>query len=583
MSSRVGVILADRSLSVRAVLRRLLEQASEIEVIADSDDGREVVRLAAEKTPAAIILDLDLPSLSGRALIKRITAGGRVPIFVLTPKQNHQSTRAAMSLHSLGVVAVFPKPESPSEWNALGKALCEAVRHLGSEPWGGRGVAPEPDETSVISRELRYVAVGASTGGPGAIFELLAGLGRIAFDVAGTVAQPLPSGEVTVKNGTFEQFVAGTLIENLDLSATVDRAQIIKITLSGNDGGTGRISGDGSANLSDLAGKPIEVTVKFDQATLVRRDDVTASATGSVGFSGTATRGRLAGKITTDRVDVRLVNKLPPSVVTLDVTEVNAKGEPRSGKEAAKPAEPSQIDLDLTVDLPKQVYVNGRGLESEWSGSFRITGTTGTPIVEGSLSVERGQVTFAGKRFELTKGVVTLDGGTEIEPRIDIVAEYTQDDFTANITIAGKASDPKLTLSSSPPLPQEEILPRVLFGKNASQLSALEAAQLAIAVQGLTSGGPGVAETLLSGVQDTLGINVLSVESAGEDGQGTALRAGKHIGDRVYVETVQGTQPGSTSYRVEVKIIDNLSAISSVGQGTEDASGFLGLQWKYRY
>ena len=178
MSSRVGVILADRSLSVRAVLRRLLEQASEIEVVADSDDGREVVRLAAEKTPAAIVLDLDLPSLSGRALVKRITAGGRVPIFVLTPKSSHDNTRATMSLHNLGVVAVFPKPESPSEWDALGQALREVVRHLGSESGRGKTVTPESDDTPVIGRELRYVAIGASTGGPGAIFELLAALGR---------------------------------------------------------------------------------------------------------------------------------------------------------------------------------------------------------------------------------------------------------------------------------------------------------------------------------------------------------------------------------------------------------------------
>jgi len=222
-------------------------------------------------------------------------------------------------------------------------------------------------------------------------------------------------------------------------------------------------------------------------------------------------------------------------------------------------------------------------LESEWGGSFRITGTTGAPLVEGSLSVIRGQFTFSGKRFELTRGVISLDGGKEIEPRIDIVATYTQGDFTATISVSGMASDPKLVLSSSPPLPQSEILPRVLFGKNASQLSALEAAQLAIAVQGLTSGGGGVADNLLSSVQNTLGIDVLSVESTGEDGQDAALRAGKHIGDRVYVETVQGTQPGSTSYRVEVKIIDNLSAVSTVGQGTEDTSGFFGLQWQHRY
>lgn len=178
MSARVRVILADRSPSVRAVLRRLLEQSPEIEVVADSDDGREVVHLAAEKRPAAIILDLDLPSLSGRALVKRITAGARIPIFVLTPKRSHEDTRTAMSLHNLGVVAVFPKPEVPSEWNALGQTLGEAVRHVGSASGDGIGVASEPDDTPVISRDLRYVAVGASTGGPGAVYELLAALGR---------------------------------------------------------------------------------------------------------------------------------------------------------------------------------------------------------------------------------------------------------------------------------------------------------------------------------------------------------------------------------------------------------------------
>ena len=178
MRARVTVLVADRSLSVRAVLRRLLEQAPEIEVVADSDDGREVVRLAAEKKPAAIILDLDLPSLSGRALVKRITAGGRIPIFVLTPKRSHEDTRTAISLHNLGVVAVFPKPEVPSEWNTLGQTLSEAVRHVGSESGDGKGVSSEPDDIPVISRKLRYVAVGASTGGPGAVYELLAALGR---------------------------------------------------------------------------------------------------------------------------------------------------------------------------------------------------------------------------------------------------------------------------------------------------------------------------------------------------------------------------------------------------------------------
>lgn len=172
------VIVADRSLAVRAVLRRLLEQTPGIEVVADSDDGNEVVRLIAEKTPAAVILDLDLPSLNGRALIQRISAGARIPIFVLTPKRSHENTRIAMSLHSLGVVAVFPKPESPNEWTDLGRTLSEAMRHVGTDSRDGKVAVPQPDDTPLISRELRYVAVGASTGGPGAACELLAALGR---------------------------------------------------------------------------------------------------------------------------------------------------------------------------------------------------------------------------------------------------------------------------------------------------------------------------------------------------------------------------------------------------------------------
>ncbi|MFC2144381.1 chemotaxis protein CheB [Acidobacteriota bacterium] len=192
MSAGVSVILADRSPSVRAVLRRLLEQAPEIEVVADSDDGLEVVRLAAEKAPAAIVLDLDLPSLGGRALVKRITAGARIPIFVLTPRRNRENTRTAMSLQNLGVVAVFPKPESPSEWNALGQTLAEAVRQVESAPGDGNGVSSDPDDTPTISRELRYVAVGASTGGPGAMYELLAALGRrtrVGFAVVQHIAE----------------------------------------------------------------------------------------------------------------------------------------------------------------------------------------------------------------------------------------------------------------------------------------------------------------------------------------------------------------------------------------------------------
>ena len=178
MSGSARVLVADRSQSIRSVLRRLLEAAPGIKVIADVADGREAARLALEKNPMAIVLDLDLPSLSGKELVERITAGSRVPIFVLAPRRNTASAKVAMGLSNLGVAAVFHKPETPKEWKTLGRILSEAVRQVGPRLTDSSGTVSEADNTPVIGRELRYVAIGASTGGPGAIFDLLAAIGR---------------------------------------------------------------------------------------------------------------------------------------------------------------------------------------------------------------------------------------------------------------------------------------------------------------------------------------------------------------------------------------------------------------------
>jgi len=211
---RAKVLIADRSLSVRAVLRRLLEETTGIEVVADAADGAETVRLVVEKAPNAVILDLDLPSLSGRPLVERITTRTQIPIFVLTPKRSHRNTRIAMSLYNLGVVAVFPKPETPEEWTSLGKTLSEAVGHVGSVAVDGKSALCEPDNTPVVSRELRYVAVGASTGGPGAIYELLTTLnGRARVGVA--VVQHIAEG--------FEGALAEWLAVELGMDVAVAR------------------------------------------------------------------------------------------------------------------------------------------------------------------------------------------------------------------------------------------------------------------------------------------------------------------------------------------------------------------------
>ncbi len=172
------IVLGDRSLSVRAVLRRLLQTDGRLSVVGEAADGNELLGTIRECKPDIVILDLDLPNLGGRRLAQAIWEEWRLPIFAVAPRQHSEITRAAFGSHHLGVIAVFPKPDVPEEWVELGRTLGEAVLNVVVEPSGDEEVENGTDDTPVVGRNLRFIAVGASTGGPGAIFDLLQAMGN---------------------------------------------------------------------------------------------------------------------------------------------------------------------------------------------------------------------------------------------------------------------------------------------------------------------------------------------------------------------------------------------------------------------
>ena len=98
----------------------------------------------------------------------------------------------------------------------------------------------------------------------------------------------------------------------------------------------------------------------------------------------------------------------------------------------------------------------------------------------------------------------------KIDPTLDFTAQTTAADATATLHITGFADAPQFDLSSTPPLPQDEILARLLFGESASQLTVLQVAQIGAALatlSGVGGGGPNP----LAKVQKALGLDRLSV------------------------------------------------------------------------
>ncbi|MBE0529912.1 MAG: translocation/assembly module TamB domain-containing protein [Rhodospirillales bacterium] len=397
----------------------------------------------------------------------------------------------------------------------------------------------------------------------------------LAANFSGSLSDPRAEGHLRIEDGRYENLVSGTLIGDVVLDARIERDTLNIVRASGL-AGTGRIEGSGTLGLSPTRDFPLDLVFKADKAGIVHRDDVSATASGEIVLTGPVLGPAIKGKLTVDEAEVRLVDRMPPDVVALDVVEVNGPTaiEP---VEAAGGSAPPGATLDLAIAIPNRLFVRGRGLESEWSGAFRLTGPAAEPRVTGQVKPVRGEVSFAGKTFHLQQAstVAFRDPASTI-PVLDVTAEYRGDDFSARFHISGRADDPKVTLSSVPEMPQDEIVSRILFGRGVSRISAIEAAQLAQTVASLSgSGGLGILET----ARRALGVDVLRVD-AGEKERGPALTAGRYLSKDVYVGVSQGAGAKSGEATVEVEVAPNVTIETEVGP---TSGSQIGARWKLDY
>ena len=183
----------------------------------------------------------------------------------------------------------------------------------------------------------------------------------------------------------------------------------------------------------------------------------------------------------------------------------------------------------------------------------------------------RGSLSFIGRDFELVHSRVSFLGGPEIDPTLDVVFQHERTEITGRIAVRGRASDPQLAFESEPALPEDEVLPRVIFGSSRQSLSAAEGIQLASGVATLASGGEGA----IGRVRSAVGLDVLAVDTGSES---TSLRAGQNVADGVFVGVKQPIDGGSTAVQVEVEVFDNVTVDAETG--AEEGSS-LGVNWKY--
>ena len=280
------------------------------------------------------------------------------------------------------------------------------------------------------------------------------------------------------------------------------------------------------------------------------------------------------GALTIDRADVSPNAPAPSGVTPLDVVEINR--EPGSGGHLeVESSRAPAVALDVSLKAGKGVFLKGRGLNLEASLDAHVTGTTAAPEVGGVVRVVRGDYDFAGKRFEFdNRGVVYL-ASTPEQIRLDLTATRDDPSLTAVIHIAGTAAKPTITLSSSPVLPNDEVLSQVLFGSSAAQLSAAQAAELASAVVALRGGG---ALDVLGNLRTFAHLDRLAL--GGDQSSGVTVSGGKYLTDNVYMELTGGGRSGPSG-QVEWRDRKSLSVVSKIAGSGGDSQ--ISVRWRKDY
>jgi translocation and assembly module TamB len=384
----------------------------------------------------------------------------------------------------------------------------------------------------------------------------------VAADFSGTVGAPRLNGLVRADNLTYDNETYGTRLSQMRIAARFNNDRLELTSLQARAGG-GTVQAQGTVGLAAASGFPIDLRATLNNARLADSDALAATSTGTIRLTNGPNGGLIQGELTVPDARYQIIRQGQAEVPEL--TGVRRRSQIRVARPTDRPAPASMgaFRLDLRVRADNQLFVSGMGLESEWEMDLRVGGTSGAPVITGGLDLVRGTYSFSGKRFEVNRGTIRFRGGALTDPDIAIQATTTTDGITVVINVTGTGQRPQISFTSTPNLPQDEVLSRLLFGTNPENLSATEAIQLASALNSLRGSGGGL--NPLGKLRSATGFDRLRVLGADEaTGRGTSLAAGKYLTDDIYVEIVTDAR-GFTATQVEIALTRALSLLTSAG------------------
>jgi len=178
--SRLRILIIEDSATVREHLVEIVESDPELELVGVGQDGKEAIELTRRLRPDVISMDMVMPVMSGLAATEYIMAHFPTPILVVSASNNRGELYQTYDALAAGAIDVLEKPtglEPDGVWEREYCATLKLVSRIRVITHPRAKLASRaPGASDSGAQFFSLAAIGASTGGPGAILDVLNGL-----------------------------------------------------------------------------------------------------------------------------------------------------------------------------------------------------------------------------------------------------------------------------------------------------------------------------------------------------------------------------------------------------------------------
>jgi translocation and assembly module TamB len=415
-----------------------------------------------------------------------------------------------------------------------------------------------------------------------------AGTLHLDLRLTGTLQHPQAYGTLRVDDGVLQLTTTGVRYKDIQVQLlfTGNRVEILQWHAQS---GKGTLDLTGGAESAGLTLRRLNLDLQMQQFTLMHTPALEAVVSAAVELRGSLDEMLATGTITVSPAQIQLRDKLVSGVDTVQPWQLTVEGVYGSGPQkvttevAASGTHQvpslSFLRADLQLELPRNVWVRGPGTAIELSGALTITKELGESFVlSGTVETVRGFASFYSGKFAVERGRVTFTGSPEINPALDVIVTRAVSDYVVSINVSGRAKSPQLTLSSTPDLPQADIVTLLVVGKTSDRLTESERGGLSSRAQQIVGNvAAGELEQLLA---KPLGLDTLDIQT-GDKLEGSRVSVGRYITQDIFLlyEQPLGDEKGN-KVGVEYSINRHLKVKVS-GSNTGDAA--LDILWRIDY